>query len=80
MVHQMKLLSALSVALLWAASAHAQHQISQAKAKDHVGEKATVCGQVASTHYATRSRGNPHLHQPGQSLPESALHGVDLGQ
>lgn len=44
--------------LLWSAFARAQ-TISAAEAKNHVGEKASVCGQVASTHYAARSRGNP---------------------
>ncbi len=29
------------------------------QAKNHVGENATVCGVVASTHYARGSRGNP---------------------
>lgn len=28
-------------------------------AKSHVGERATVCGVVASTHYADRSKGQP---------------------
>ncbi len=47
------------VAVLWAALIHAQTPISGAQAKSHVGQKATVCGEVASTHYAARSRGNP---------------------
>lgn len=38
---------------------HAQTSISATEAKSHVGERATVCGEVASTHYAARSRGNP---------------------
>lgn len=29
------------------------------QAKNHVGENATVCGVVASTHYAASSRGTP---------------------
>ncbi len=29
------------------------------QAKNHIGENATVCGVVASTHYARGSRGNP---------------------
>ena len=49
----------LSVIVLWAASGLAQASISAADAKNHVGERATVCGEVASTHYAARSRGNP---------------------
>jgi hypothetical protein len=47
------------VAVLWATLGQAQNSLSPAEAKDHVGEKATVCGEVASTHYAARSRGNP---------------------
>jgi hypothetical protein len=33
--------------------------ITAAEAKNHVGERATVCGSVVSTHYAARSKGNP---------------------
>ena len=47
------------VIVLWAASGLAQTSISAADAKNHVGERATVCGEVASTHYAASSRGNP---------------------
>jgi hypothetical protein len=39
--------------------AHAQSSISLADAKNHVGENATICGNVAGTHYAAHSRGNP---------------------
>jgi hypothetical protein len=49
----------LVVVVLWSAIGHAQASISAAEAKDHVGEKATICGEVMSTHYAARSRGNP---------------------
>jgi hypothetical protein len=31
----------------------------QPEAKNHLGEKATVCGDVASTHYAERTKGAP---------------------
>jgi hypothetical protein len=34
-------------------------QLTAAEAKDHVGERATVCGQVVSTRYADRSKGQP---------------------
>ena len=33
--------------------------ITAAEAKDHVGERATVCGHVASTRYSVRSKGQP---------------------
>ena len=34
-------------------------RITAAEAKNHVGERATVCGNVVITHYAARSKGNP---------------------
>jgi hypothetical protein len=34
-------------------------KISASEASNHVGETATVCGEVASANYATRSRGKP---------------------
>lgn len=34
-------------------------KLTAAEAKDHVGERATVCGKVASTRFAERSRGQP---------------------
>ena len=33
--------------------------IAATEAKNHVGERATVCGNVVSTHYAARSKGSP---------------------
>jgi len=57
--HKSRLRAILVVVGLWATLGHAQNSISAAAAKDHVGEKATVCGEVASTHYAARSRGSP---------------------
>ena len=54
-----RIVTILVVAVLWASLGLAQNSISAAEAKNHVGEKTTVCGEVASTHYAARSRGNP---------------------
>jgi len=34
-------------------------KLAAPEAKDHIGEQATVCGKVASTHYAAMSRGKP---------------------
>jgi DNA/RNA endonuclease YhcR with UshA esterase domain len=39
--------------------AQAQKTLTATEAKNHIGETATVCGEVASTHYATSSRGKP---------------------
>lgn len=49
----------LVVYLLWGLASQAQNSISAAQARDHVGEKATVCGEVVGTHYAASSRGSP---------------------
>jgi hypothetical protein len=34
-------------------------KITASEAKNHVGERATVCGHVASARYADRSKGQP---------------------
>lgn len=34
-------------------------KLTPKEAKHHIGETATVCGSVASTHYATQSKGQP---------------------
>lgn len=39
--------------------AAAQTAISAADARKHIGETATVCGQVASAHYGATTRGRP---------------------
>ena len=57
--HKTRALAIPAVVVLWAALGLAQTSISAAEAKNHVGERATVCGEVASVHYAARSRGNP---------------------
>ena len=50
----------VSVALLGLGQrSFAQGPISASDAKDHIGERQTVCGSVVGTHYAARSRGNP---------------------
>jgi hypothetical protein len=48
------------VLLLFAFCTAAQsNKITAAEAKDHVGETRTVCGKVASTHFASKSKGEP---------------------
>jgi hypothetical protein len=34
-------------------------RITASEAKDHIGERATVCGRVASTRYAYRTKSQP---------------------
>ena len=43
--------------------------LSPAEAKNHIGEKATVCGKVASTHYAVRTKGSPTFINLGEPYP-----------
>jgi micrococcal nuclease len=39
--------------------AQAEHHLTAAEAKNHVGETATVCGRVASAHFAEKTKGLP---------------------
>lgn len=39
----------------------AQTKITASDAKNHIGERATVCGNVVTTYYASESKGNPTL-------------------
>jgi DNA/RNA endonuclease YhcR with UshA esterase domain len=48
----------LSVGML-TQPALAQNRVTASEAKGHVGEVATVCGEVASTHYAASTKGQP---------------------
>jgi hypothetical protein len=45
--------------LLFLSQAIAQNTLPAEQAHNHIGERATVCGAVASTHFATTSRGQP---------------------
>jgi hypothetical protein len=58
------------IVVLWAALIYAQTSISAAEARNHVGERATVCGLMASTHYAARSRGNPTFINLDKAYPD----------
>jgi hypothetical protein len=49
----------VAVVLAAANCALGQRVISSYEARNHVGEYSKVCGQVASTHFANRSRGAP---------------------
>jgi hypothetical protein len=43
--------------------------LSAPQAKSHVGENGTVCGEVASTHYAATTRGQPTFLNLDKSYP-----------
>lgn len=48
-------------------------------AVDHIGENATVCGPVASAHYASRSRGQPTFLDFGEPYPAETFIAVIWG-
>jgi hypothetical protein len=47
----------------------AQHKLTAPEAKEHIGEMATVCGTVASAHFAERTRGQPTFLNLDKSYP-----------
>ena len=46
-------------ALLIASPAFSADSISPEEAITHIGQQATVCGKVASSHFSSRSKGQP---------------------
>jgi DNA/RNA endonuclease YhcR with UshA esterase domain len=63
------LIVALALATLILEPALAQNKLTAAEAKDHVGETATVCGSVASTHYAASTKGQATFLNLDKSYP-----------
>ena len=58
----MRTLRILGLLSVWAVASIVCAQtghLTAAEAKNHVGETATVCGRVASTRYAEKSKGQP---------------------
>src|SRR5258708_28049854 len=53
------LIVALALATLIIEPVLAQKKLTAAEAKDHIGETATVCGNVVSTRYAAPTKGQP---------------------
>jgi hypothetical protein len=60
------------LALVLVCSALAYASIPASEARNHVGENATVCGQVASAHYAASSRGRPTFINLGARTGQSS--------
>jgi hypothetical protein len=49
------------------------NKITAAEAKDHVGENRTVCGKVASTHFASKSKGEPTFLNLDEPYPKETF-------
>jgi len=53
------LFSAVVLTVIFSGLLLGQEKLSATEAKNHVGEKATVCGTVASARYAESTKGQP---------------------
>lgn len=74
------LLSCTLVALLLdACSASGAGGLTAAQAAKHVGERATVCGTVASSHYADASEGQPTFINLDKPWPDQVFTIVIFG-
>ena len=68
------LITACFLFFLFAFSTAAQTtKITAAEAKDHVGETRTVCGKVASTHFASKSKGDPTFLNLDEPYPKEVF-------
>ena len=68
------------VSLLIVATPALAADLSPEDARQHVGETATVCGTVASAHYAPQSRGKPTFLDMGHAYPNEDFTAVIWGE
>ncbi|MGH8126486.1 MAG: hypothetical protein ACREPK_11645, partial [Rhodanobacteraceae bacterium] len=61
---------ALTAMLLNACTAFGASGLSPQQAAQHIGETATVCGTIASSHYAADSDGQPTFINLGKPYPD----------
>lgn len=54
-------------------SVYAQSKLTTAEARNHIGERATVCGNVVSTHYAVRTKGSPTFLNLDEPYPKQVF-------
>jgi DNA/RNA endonuclease YhcR with UshA esterase domain len=71
---RLRALAVLAFCFLTIPSVRAQtKKITAAEAKDHIGDRATVCGKVASTHYAKSSKGEPTFLNLDEPYPKEVF-------
>jgi len=71
---RLRSLSVLVFCLLAILNVYAQtKKITAAEAKDHIGDRATVCGKVASSHYAKSSKGEPTFLNLDEPYPKEVF-------
>lgn len=77
----MKLSAVLAFVVLLNYTARSQNaQITAAEAKDRIGERATVCGNVASSRFASKSKGQPTFLNLEKSYPNKVFTVVIWGE
>jgi hypothetical protein len=73
-LERLRSLSVFVFCLLAIPSLRAQTKgIAAAEAKDHLGDRATVCGKVVSTHYARSSKGEPTFLNLDEPYPKEVF-------
>lgn len=65
--------------LIGATGVFAGSKITASQASEHVGESATVCGQVASARFATNSNGQPTFLNLDKAYPKHIFTAVIFG-
>jgi hypothetical protein len=73
------LIAALLIAAVFQ-SADAQKKLTATEAKDHIGETATVCGQVASTRFASSTKGRPTFLNLDKPYPDQIFTALIWGE
>jgi DNA/RNA endonuclease YhcR with UshA esterase domain len=68
-----RLAFAIWLALTLSGPLVAQDKLSAAQAKQHVGEKATVCGTVVSSRYASATKGQPTFLNLDEPYPKQVF-------
>jgi micrococcal nuclease len=64
----------LTFSLLMVPGLQAQaKKFTAAEAKDHIGDRATVCGKLVSTHYAKSSKGEPTFLNLDEPYPKEVF-------
>lgn len=58
----------------------AQKKLTAAEAKDHIGENATVCGNVVSTRYSAATKGQPTFLNLDKAYPNQVFTVVIWGE
>lgn len=79
MSRKLKICSIIIFLLCLSSFAHAQETITSDQSAKFIGQQKTVCGKVASAHYAARSKGQPTFLNLDKAYPNQAFTIVIFG-